>query len=130
MKLLPWDEAAKESFLQMQFTAQQRHYQSYFPQASHDVILADGVPAGRLYVDRREAEIRVLDIALLPGSRGRGIGSHLLQDLMEEAETVQKTLSIYIENASPYLRFFQRLGFVKADDNGFSCLMEWQPAKE
>ncbi len=128
MELVPWDETAKQTFLQMQFAAQQAHYQSYFPRASHDVILADGIPAGRLYVDRRETEIRILDITLLPERRGHRIGSHLLQDLMEEAKAANKTLSIYIENLNPSLRLFQRLGFIEADDNGISCLMEWHPA--
>jgi ribosomal protein S18 acetylase RimI-like enzyme len=128
MGLVPWDEAAKQTFLQMQFAAQQAHYQAYFPQASHNIILVESVPVGRLYVDRRETEIRILDLALLPAARGRGIGSYLLQDLMKEAETAKKTLSIYVESSNPSLGLFQRLGFVKAGENGISCLMEWRPA--
>ncbi len=128
MSLVPWDEAAKQSFLQMQFAAQQAHYQAYFPHASHDLVLMEGIPVGRLYVDRRETEIRILDIALLPAARGHGIGSHLLQDLMEEAKAANKTLSIHVENSNPSLRLFQRLGFVKAGGNGISYLMEWRAA--
>src|SRR5512134_2002012 len=76
MQLLPWDEAAKQSFLQMQFRAQKTHYQTYFPDASHDVILAQGFPVGQVYVDRRETEIRILDFAILPERRMQGRGSH------------------------------------------------------
>ncbi len=128
LNLLPWDEAAKQSFLQMQFAAQQTHYQGYFPNASHDVILAGSLPVGRLYVDRRETEIRILDITLLAEARGQGIGSHVLQSLMKEAQAANKTLSIYVERSSPSLTWFQRRGFVKAGENGFSDLMEWRPA--
>ncbi len=128
MNLIPWDEAAKQSFLQMQFAAQQAHYRAYFPHASHDLILMEGIPVGRVYVDRRETEIRILDIALLPSARGRGIGSHLLQDLMEEAKAADKALSIHVENSNPSLRLFQRLGFVKAGENGIACLLEWRVA--
>jgi GNAT superfamily N-acetyltransferase len=128
LNLVPWDEAAKLGFLQMQFTAQQAHYQTHFPAASYDVILSGGIPVGRLYVDRREAEIRILDIALLPGARGRGIGSYLLQDLMKEAQAVHKALTIYIDTSSPHLRWFEWLGFVRAEDNGLACLMTWHPA--
>jgi len=130
MEMVPWDETSKMGFLQMQFAAQQSHYQAYFPRASHEIILAEGVPVGRLYVDRRETEIRILDIALLPAARGGGIGSHLLRDLMKEAEAAKKTLSIYVENTNPSLKLFQRLGFVGADDNGLSCLMECHPASK
>jgi ribosomal protein S18 acetylase RimI-like enzyme len=130
MERVPWDEAAEQSFLQMQFAAQQTHYRTYFPQATHDVILAEGTPVGRLYVDRRATEIRILDIGLLPEARGHGIGSHILQDLMEEAEAAKKTLSIYVESSNPSLQLFQRLGFVKAGENDISCLMEWHPAEK
>lgn len=128
MKLVPWDEAAKQSFLQMQFAAQQAHYQAYFPQASHSVIVADGAPVGRLYVDRRENEIHILDVTLLPAARGRGIGSCLLQSLVKEADAAQKTVSIYVESFNPSLKLFQRLGFIKAGEDGVSCLMERHPA--
>jgi hypothetical protein len=47
---------------------------------------------------------------------------------MEEAEAANKTLSIHIENFNPSLKLFQRLGFGKAGENGFSCLMEWHAA--
>ncbi|HMB24169.1 MAG: N-acetyltransferase family protein [Chloroflexota bacterium] len=129
MALLPWDEAAKQSFLQMQFRAQQTHYQTYFPEASHAVILTDGIPVGRVYVDRRESEIRILDFAVLPERRGQGIGSYTLQNLMKEAQAANKTLSIYVERSSPSLQWFEKRGFVKAGENGFSDLMERQPAK-
>ncbi|RPJ26494.1 MAG: GNAT family N-acetyltransferase [Chloroflexi bacterium] len=128
MSLVAWDEAAKQSFLQMQFAAQQAHYRAYFSKASHDVILAEGAPVGRLYVDQRETEIRILDIGLLPERRGHGIGSRVLQDLMEEAKAANKTLSIYVEDSNPSLRLFQRLGFVKAGENDISYLMEWHPS--
>lgn len=130
MALLPWDEAAKQSFLQMQFQAQQTHYRKYFPKASHDLILAEGVPVGQVYVDRRETEIRILDFALLPERRGQGIGFHVLQDVMREAQAANKTLSIYVERSSPSLRLFQRQGFIKAGENGFSDLLEWRPAEK
>jgi N-acetylglutamate synthase-like GNAT family acetyltransferase len=126
MALVPWDAAQKGAFLQMQFSAQQKHYQAYFPKAAHELILADGQPVGRLYVDRRAAEIRILDITLLPESRGRGIGTRILLDLMKEAEQSKQTCSIYVESFNRSLGFFQRLGFVKTEENGASWLMVWR----
>jgi len=128
MAKVVWDEAAKQSFLHMQFTAQQAHYQKCFPDAIHDLLLVDGIPAGRLYIDRRETEIRILDIAVLPEARRRGIGSYFLQALIQEAQTNKKTLSVYLDETSPSLELFQKMGFIRADGNGISCLMEWRPA--
>jgi ribosomal protein S18 acetylase RimI-like enzyme len=126
MALIPWEAAQMQAFVQMQFQAQQNHYRSYFPQASHDMILAEEQHIGRLYVDRRETEIRILDVTLLPQARGRGIGTLIMQDLMKETAQANKSLSIYVEGHNRSLGLFQRLGFVKTEENGASWLMEWR----
>ncbi len=126
MVLVPWDAAQKQAFLQMQFSAQQKHYRAYFPDARHEMILVEGQPVGRLYVHRRETEIRILDVTLLPETRGRGIGTLILQDLMKEAAQSNKALSIHVESFNRSLGLFQRLGFVQADESGASWLMEWR----
>jgi ribosomal protein S18 acetylase RimI-like enzyme len=126
MALVPWDAAQKQAFVQMQFTAQQTHYRSYFPQATHDIILADGKPIGRLYVDPRETAIHILDVTLLPERRGHGIGTQIIQDLMKEAANGNRSCSIYVEGYNRSLGLFERLGFMKIDENGASWLMEWR----
>ena len=126
MALLPWDAAQKQSFLQMQFSAQQKHYRAYFPHATHEMILAEGQPIGRLYVDRRETEIRILDVTLLPQARGRGIGTQILLELMKEANQENQSCSIYVESFNRSLGLFQKLGFMKTEESGASWLMEWR----
>lgn len=128
MALVPWDMAQKQAFLQTQFSAQQRHYRAYFPQATHEMILAEGQPIGRLYVDRRETEIRILDITLLPQARGHGIGMQIILDLIKEAGQENKSCSIYVESFNRSLGLFQRLGFVKKEESGAAWLMEWRAA--
>lgn len=128
MALVPWDAAQKQAFLQMQFSAQQKHYRAYFPQATHEMILAEAQPVGRLYVDRRDTEIRILDITLLPQARGRGLGTQILRDLLKEADQEKKSCSIYVESFNRSLGLFQRLGFVKTEESGASWLMEWRSA--
>src|SRR5690348_16787850 len=66
LSAVPWPPEQKEAFLRMQFSAQDKHYRAHYAGATYDVILVDGVPAGRLYVYRTPREIRVMDIALLP----------------------------------------------------------------
>jgi hypothetical protein len=66
--LADWSEARKEEFLRFQFEAQHRHYQEHYPDARYDVIVLEGDDVGRLYVARMRNEIRLMDIALLPGT--------------------------------------------------------------
>ena len=86
LALTGWTEQQKKEFLQMQFGAQHRYYHEQFPEAEFHIILIQNLPIGRLYVDRRSDEIRIIDIALLPEYRNAGIGSMFLHNLMEEAE--------------------------------------------
>ncbi|MBV9209871.1 MAG: GNAT family N-acetyltransferase [Acidobacteria bacterium] len=121
---VPWSDEQRAAFVRMQFQAQQKHYQEYFPKAEHVVILADERPAGRLYVDRRDDEIRILDITVLAGFRSRGIGSHVIKALMEEADAAGKAVSIYVENYNPSRFFFERRGFRQIEDDGMNLLLE------
>ena len=123
-----WDDAQKESFLRMQFEAQQKFYEHEYPGAEFQIILVAGQPAGRLYVHRREKEIRIMDIALLPAFRGRGIGTALLKDLLAEGECTARLVTIHVESFNPAQRLYERLGFTKIGSNGVYHLLEWKPS--
>jgi GNAT superfamily N-acetyltransferase len=126
---VPWSEAQRNAFLKMQFDAQQLHYETHNPEAAHDIILLNERPIGRLYVARREQEIRILDITILPEYRNQGTGTSLIKELIDEAARVGKPLNIYVEFYNPSLRLFERLGFLKVDrpdDDGVNHLMEWR----
>ena len=125
---MPWDDATKQAFLTQQFEAQDAHYRANYTQTTYDVIVVDGRPAGRLYVARWEDEIRIVDIALLPEFRGRGLGTGLLNGLLEEADAAGKPLSIHVEVNNPARALYDRLGFEVADDRGVYVLMRRPPA--
>jgi len=126
LAVVDWPESAKTQFLRMQFEAQSRHYRQHYPGATLDVIEIRGEPVGRLYVHRGRKDIRIMDIALLPAHRGRGLGTALLRTLMAEAEQSGRSLSIHVEIFNPARRLYQRLGFVEVDDVGVYKLMEYR----
>ncbi len=126
LAMVQWDAAQREVFVRFQATAQLQHYQAEFPQAVHSIILLNDQPVGRIYVDRREREIRILDITLLPLHRGKDIGKPLIRALMDEAAECGKAVSIYVESYNPSMRLFERLGFAQTDSLGYNILMEWR----
>ena len=123
-----WDDAQQAEFLGMQFLAQHTYYLEQFPDASFQIILFDGQPAGRLYLDRRPDEIRIIDIALLPDFRNMGLGTRLLQDIQTESAAASKPVRIHVEGYNPALRLYRRLGFRQIGDTGVYYLMAWSPA--
>ena len=113
----------------MQFDAQHKHYQTHFGDASFDLILVDGKPSGRLYLHRRDNEHRVVDIALLPEHRKKGIGRKLMQDILDEAGAANLPVQIHVERNNPALRLYQHLGFKKIEDLEVYWLMRWEPSE-
>ena len=87
LALTDWDETQKQAFLAQQFEAQHHHYQTHYQGARFDLILLDGEPVGRLYVARWKKEIRIMDIALLPDYRNRGIGRKFVDTLKIEGQS-------------------------------------------
>jgi ribosomal protein S18 acetylase RimI-like enzyme len=124
---VPWDEEQKAAFVAMQFEAQSAHYAQHYDGLTSDVVLVDGEPAGRLLVARWREEIRIVDIALLPAFRGRGAGSELLAELIDEATEMGKRLSIHVERDNRALGLYERLGFRPVGETGVHLRMEWAP---
>jgi len=111
----------------MQFDAQSRHYREHYRDAAFQVILRDGRPAGRLYVDRGPASIRIIDIALLAEHRRAGIGTALLAELLAEGDREGKPVSLHVEHLNPAMRLYERLGFRRIEDTGVYYLLERPP---
>jgi ribosomal protein S18 acetylase RimI-like enzyme len=125
-----WDEGQKEAFILWQFERQAEEYKQRFPDARYDVILVDGVPAGRIWVGGDDKQIRLLDIAIIPQFQNRGVGTHLLRQLMAEATQANKVLRhmVFVLNDNAH-RFYERLGFVVIEDLGGYKHMEWAPGQ-
>jgi ribosomal protein S18 acetylase RimI-like enzyme len=124
---VPWTTEERERFLRQQFHAQDHAYRNNYPGAEFLIIVVGGKDAGRLCVHRRPGEIRIMDIALLPDFRRRGIGTELLKQLLQEGEVTSRNVTIHVEVFNSAMRLYQRLGFSKAAENGAYYLMEWRP---
>lgn len=127
-----WGEEQKRLFVEQQFSAQDAYYREYYVGARFDLVKVDGEVAGRVYVDRDQGrfpgEIRLMEITVLPEHRGRGVGSYLLGDLMEEARQDGRMLTIHVERFNRALSLYRRLGFRQLEDKGVYLLLGWQAA--
>lgn len=127
MKQFPFDESQKKEFLDQQFAAQYQHYQLHYPTCQRNIIELEGEPAGRLWIDEWKDQIRLVDIALMPGWRGSGIGTTLVEEVLERGRAAGKPVTIHVEAYNPALRLYERLGFERVDTNGVYYLMKWVP---
>jgi ribosomal protein S18 acetylase RimI-like enzyme len=120
-----WPIEHQRAFLAHQHDAQHRHYRSHYPDAHWLILEKSGAPVGRLYLDRWERELRVIDISLVPSCRSQGIGAAVLRDVQDLARALGIGVSIHVEKNNPARHLYDRLGFVLAEDKGVYDLLEW-----
>jgi ribosomal protein S18 acetylase RimI-like enzyme len=117
-----------------QFQAQTVGYNEHFPQARFDIIELDGRPIGRIVVDRPGTRLHIVDQAIVPELRNRGIGTAIMRALMAEAQ--ESDLPVQLEVASendPSLKLYLRLGFMPTETAPLYLRLEWrapEPATE
>lgn len=119
-----WPPEMRNSFLQLQFRAQQS-YRTTFPKAQFNVLLLNGERFGRTIINRSADEIRLVDIALLSEYRNNGIGTALLQKLSAEAAAARKPLRLSVVKGHRALSLYRRQGFQLTGETGMHDDMEW-----
>ena len=125
MAMVPWTPEQKAQFLMMQFEAQSAHYADQYDSNGFFIIERDGEPVGRIYKERQDGDIHLIDISLIPEVRGGGLGTQLLREVLDEAAADGLTVSIYVEHYNPAKRLYHRLGFKEISENGVYHLMKW-----
>ena len=126
---VPWSDEQKRAFLWQQFEAQDHEYRRAYPDGVFSVIELSTNRVGRLYLRHGASDTRIIDLALLPGYRGWGIGSRILGDLAREADQARRSLSIHVEVFNTGARrLYERFGFALAEDKGVYLLLSRAPS--
>lgn len=123
----PWNDQQRIDFLNQQFNAQHTHYNLHYPNAEKLLIIKNNETIGRIYIDRDDSSICLIDVALLPANKGNGIGTQLLKELLLEAQSTQKKVVIHVENFNPAYNWYKKHGFKQVEDKGVYQYMEWYP---
>jgi ribosomal protein S18 acetylase RimI-like enzyme len=120
-------ECGLELLLGIQRRAQDAEYRAAYPQAEHLVVEADGAAVGRVVIDRRPGEHRIVDLALLAAWRGRGVGSSVLRALQADAAATGRMLGLRVARGNPAGRLYARLGFCEVAADEMYVEMAWLP---
>lgn len=129
LALTGWDAPTRAAFLQMQFKAMRRGYAEQFPKGQFSILLKEGFPVGRMVIDRADDAICLVDLALLPGYRGQGFGTFLMQGLVAEAAKMAKPITLHVFKGTRPVHWYERLGFLRVAEDGAYDRFEWQPRR-
>jgi len=122
---LPTEEI--NNFLLMQFNLQHQHYMKYYPNSSYNLIQFKNKNIERLYIDKGEKDILVIDITLLPNYKGKKIGYRIMSKILAEAIEQNKPVFLHVEKFNPALQFYLQLGFQIQEDKDVYYYLKWSP---
>lgn len=129
-----WDQAALPPdmltmIMTQQFHAQTQGYRAAYPDARLEIVMVDAVPVGRLATWRGADAVHLVDIALTPEWRGRGVGTTILGGLMDEARALDLPLTLQVarDNLAAQ-RLYHRLAFVATAADETHLALAWRPA--
>jgi GNAT superfamily N-acetyltransferase len=114
--------------LRIQHIAQERRFAGQFPALQRFVVVEDGEPAGRLYLNDGPGPLQVVDLTLMPRFRGRGVGSRILRDLLCHAMGEQRPVAIHVPRRNPRMTtLVASLGFELVAVDDLDNHLEWSP---
>lgn len=125
LSMLPFDDGQKRLFVEHQFDAQTVYYQEKYPAATHHIILLNSDPVGRIYVNRGENLISILDLAVLVEHRKKGIGTSVITSIQSEAADNGQRVGVYVEPYNPSQKLFRELGFEVVEGDETNLYFEW-----
>lgn len=129
MARVPWPPEAIAAFLQSQCALQRAHYRQHYGDALFLIVEQDHRPVGRLYLHESASELRIMDIALLPDTRGRGVGTTLVRSVIGHARDATMRVTLHVEPDNPAQRLYARQGFRLVEHRGVYDFLEWRPSR-
>jgi len=115
-QIFGWDEARQLDF----------HAEEFHPSNAH-ILLDRGQPIG-WFAAHREGTVFFIDhLYLLPAVHGQGIGTHVLQMLLQTADEAGLVARLDVFKVNPARRLYERCGFSITGANAHFYHMERRP---
>lgn len=127
LDVLGWPDATRRQFCELQWRAQRAGYATTHPGALDEVVEVEGQRVGRLLVDAGVDDLHVVDLALLPGHRGQGLGAALLAEVQREAASTSRGVRLHVAAGNPARALYERLGFTEVGSHGLHAELRWTP---
>jgi ribosomal protein S18 acetylase RimI-like enzyme len=102
-----------------------RFVEDFTPERAQ-MLHADGAEIGWIQVTDNGEGLHLDQLHLIEGYRNRGIGTRLIQALLDRGRRSGKWVGLNVIRGNPAIRLYQRLGFALIGEEDDKLQMRWQ----
>jgi ribosomal protein S18 acetylase RimI-like enzyme len=106
---------------------QQAYFRLTFDPAKNQIVVLNDQDIGVLSTEKKESEVFLGSIYILPEYQRRGIGAQLIGSIMTEAFGDGLPVTLRVLKVNPARRLYERLGFALVGETETHYLMKAMP---
>ena len=95
---------------------QRAYFQERFDPAKNQIVVLDDRDIGVIAAERREDEVFLSSLYILPEYQGRGIGTLLIKAVLDGAFQEGLPVRLRVLKVNPARRLYERLGFTVVEE--------------
>ncbi len=100
------------------------HEQRFRPPATR-IIMSEGRSIGLVTVHQADDRVHLLQLFLLPEAQGKGVGTQVLAQVLDEARHAQRPVALRVLKSNPRAKaFYERHGFALVEETETHYRME------
>lgn len=118
------------ALIKQQYSMQQNHYRTQWPHAEKLIITQARAAIGQLMLAESDSCLHIIDLALLPSYRRKGIGRSLLSSLQQAAKIGELLLKLSVDKQNILAKkLYLSMGFQLTEQTETHCSMSWTPPR-
>jgi GNAT superfamily N-acetyltransferase len=106
---------------------QERKARDEFDPRGGWIVVCGGVDAGYIHLEHGTDVVTLAGIYLVPSTRGRDLGTAVIQRVIAEARDERKSVALRVLKPNPARRLYERLGFTIVRETPERYFMRLQP---
>lgn len=127
LRQLPMPAEFIDNLISMQQQIHEEGQRNAFPHAQHWIVECHGEPVGRVVFDMSGDEWRLVDIAIAPAARRRGVASAVLRALQRRAAGQRAAIGLAVAHANDGARrLYAAAGFQPRASDTLHQQLLWQ----
>ena len=106
---------------------QEESFAEWFDLEQASIIMADGRDVGWMQTRANEGEVFLGSLYVIPEMQRRGIGTHVLRELIAQSKRSSQPLTLAVMKNNPAIHLYERLGFRLTHEDRYKFYMRVDP---